>query len=162
MGITDAISKKIKDSVPPEFQTAEQEIVDSAEDIAEYEAIPNHEKSAGTKEIENHISHIVKPNKEVSTVNKLNYVTGQIRESESQLKDAEAQLREISERVIEAKKNIEILKVIKSEKLKFDVIWLVNLIGELKSRGDGLEDLEKEVYSVIQDGINDNEFKRKK
>jgi len=142
MGLAKKIGDQIKESVPEEYQKPQEE----HEEVGVFEPIEETSKKDPSN-----------ATRQLSELENLNYINFQIKYYEEKLNNAEQVLKDLMDEVNTAKRRIQVLKVVKNNNLNFDVKWLINRIGELKDRPDGLKQLETEIFDFIEEEIEKND-----
>lgn len=155
MGLKNKIKNKIKESVPEEYRDPEA----GSKNFGKFEPI---EEEKDSKKTTSNASPGEQMSEVDTTIRQLNYINRKILEAEKDLDASQRELDTLTKRISNAKRNILVLKTIKSDDLKLDVRWLFNRIGELKDIPDGLDQLEDEFFSFIEQEIENNESRTKK
>lgn len=156
MSMIKRFGKKVKESVPEEYQQPQETVDFKPIEDNSYAKETKLETSEyeKSKDIAKNIDKMTEKYEETEIMKQKDYIETMIQRCEQTAIQSEQQLKYIQKQLDDSRKKINVLKVLKNEDLRFEVRWLVDRIGELKDKPNGLVKLENEIYGYIEDEIN--------
>ena len=134
-----------------EFEPVVGEVGDGDESLPQFQAVPE-VQSKTFHEIKGKLDELDKPAVEKQPED---YIDGQIEKMREHFEEDRRRLEEMQVGIASAQKRITLLSYIKNDNksqnaLTVKLYWLINRIGVLKAMGDDLEDLEAELFGIVQ------------
>jgi len=161
MTLIKKFGKKIKNSVPEEYQKPEEketvelepwkDVLDTEKE-PEYKTVKYEKARHAAESITENAEK--KPSAEPITKTQSEYIDSMIKRCEQTIIQSENQLNYLRTTLDETQRKVKILKAIKNNNMSFEIGWLLNRINKLRDSSNGWKRLENEIYGYIEEIVD--------